>query len=100
MYPIRNTVKCLVVSGDRILVNKNFNNVGTQCYGIKKGDIYFDLPGGGQNRYEGLRETAKRECLEETGYSIEADSLLGVYEEIYLNSEYRANYEKYSHRVC
>ena len=41
----RNTVKGLIVSDNKILVNKNVNSVGSIYYGIDKDAIYFDLPG-------------------------------------------------------
>lgn len=98
-YSARNTVKGLIVSGNKILVNENLNSVGSIYYGIEKNAVYFDLPGGGQNKYETLEDAVIRECFEETGYHILPDKLLCVFEEIFTNNQYRDLYDKYSHRV-
>ncbi len=95
----RNTVKGLIVSDNKILVNKNVNSVGSIYYGIDKDAIYFDLPGGGQNKYETLENAVIRECFEETGYCVMPDKLLCVFEEIFTNTQYRNLHDKYSHRV-
>lgn len=99
IYSARNTVKGLIVSGDKILVNENVNSVGSIYYGIDKDAIYFDLPGGGQKKYETLENAVIRECFEETGYHIMPDKLLCVFEEIFTNTQYRDLHDKYSHRV-
>lgn len=97
MYAARNTAKAIVVAGNRILMNKNI--IDTIHRDIHQESVYYDLPGGGQERYESLEEAVVRECLEETGYSVKADKLLCVYEEIYMNSKYRERFAKYAHRV-
>jgi len=95
----RNVAKALLIDGDRILVNKNKNSLGDMCYGLPDGAIYYDLPGGGQNRYEPLEEAVIRECLEESGYTVTVDRLAAVYEQIWTNERFRAEYEQYAHRV-
>ena len=47
---------------------------------IKRADNgYWGLPGGCQNLSETPREAAERECQEETGFKVEATTLLGVF---------------------
>ena len=57
------------------------------------------MPGGGQNQYETLEEAVKRECLEETGYTVAVDRLAAIYEEISMNEGFRIKYERYAHKV-
>lgn len=96
---IRNAAKAIIVDGDKMLVNKNLNTLGDMAYGMPNGQVYYDLPGGGQNQYETLEEAVVRECREETGYTVEVTRLAAVYEEISLNAEFRAKFEPYAHRV-
>jgi len=96
---IRNACKALLVRDGKILLNKNLNTIGSIAWGLPDGAVYYDLPGGGQNQYETLAETVVRECLEETGYTVEVKRLAAVYEEISMNERFRAQYEKHAHRV-
>ncbi len=96
---IRNAAKAIIVENGKILVNRNRNTLGDMCYGLQNGDIYYDLPGGGQNQYETLEQAVKRECLEETGYTIEVERLAVIYEEISLNEAFRSRYPNYAHKV-
>jgi len=96
---IKNSAKALIIDNGKILVNKNKSSIG-DCYPeLPNGTIYYDLIGGGQNKYETLEEAVKRECLEEAGYFIEIDRLAAVYEEISINDKFRDKYEKYAHKV-
>ena len=54
---IRSTVKAILCKENQILLNR--------CQ-MENGEIYYDLPGGGQNPYESLEEALHREILEET----------------------------------
>jgi ADP-ribose pyrophosphatase YjhB (NUDIX family) len=96
---IKNSAKALIINNGKILVNKNQSSIGDCFPELQNGMIYYDLPGGGQNKYETLEEAVKRECLEEAGYFIEIDRLAAVYEEISTNDKFRARYEKYAHKV-
>ncbi len=96
---IRNAAKALILNEGKLLVNKNLNSLGDMCYGLNDGDMYYDLPGGGQNQYETLEEAVQRECLEESGYSVKVERLGAIYEEIFLNEALRASYEQYAHKV-
>jgi len=96
---IRNAAKAIIVDNGKMLVNKNQNTLGDMCYGLPNGAVYYDLPGGGQNQYETLEEAVKRECLEESGYTVIVDRLAAIYEEISMNEKFRAEYEEYAHKV-
>ncbi len=96
---IRNAAKALILHDGKLLVNKNLNTLGDMCYGLENGAIYYDLPGGGQNQYETLEEAVKRECLEEAGYTVSAERLGAICEEIFLSENLRACYEQYAHKV-
>ena len=96
---IRNAAKALIINDGKILINKNQNSLGDMCYGLSNGAIYYDLPGGGQNQYETLEEAVRRECLEESGYTIAVDRLAAIYEEISMHERFRVEYEQYAHKV-
>jgi len=96
---IRNAARALIINDGKTLINKNQNSTGDSFYGLPNGAIYYDLPGGGQNQYETLEEAVKRECLEETGYTIAIDKLAAIYEEISMHEKFRIKYERYSHKV-
>ena len=96
---IRNAAKAIIIEKGRMLLNKNLNSLGDMCYGLPNGAIYYDLPGGGQNQYETLEEAVKRECLEESGYTVDINRLAAIYEEISMNERLRTEYERYAHKV-
>lgn len=98
---IRNSAKAIVLnrSGDKVLLNKSKNSLGDMWETYPDGMIYYDLPGGGQNQYETLEEAVKRECLEETGYTLRVDKLAAIYEEITTNEKFREHYEEYAHKI-
>lgn len=87
---IRCSAKALVISGEKVLL--------IRCQDAE-GRVYFDLPGGGQRLYESMEETAKREVLEETGYTVEIDRFAALAEEIYENDALRRRYPEYTHRI-
>ena len=97
--PIRNAAKAIILDHGRILVNRNQNTLGDMCYGLQNGDVYYDLPGGGQNQYETLEDAVRRECLEETGHVVRVERLCAIFEEISHNERFRAQYEQYAHKV-
>jgi len=96
---IRNSAKAIIINDGKILVNKNKNSLGDMCFGLPNGVIYYDLPGGGQNQYETLEEAVKRECLEESGYTVFVDRLAAIFEEISINERFRLEYERYAHKI-
>src|SRR5689334_12700690 len=87
---IRNAAKALIIHENKILLNKN---VG------KSGEVYYGMPGGGQNQYETIEEAVTRECLEETGYRVNIDNLVGLFEEIITDESYRTKYPDYAHKM-
>ena len=98
---IRNSAKALIFdkSGGRILLNKSKNSLGGIWEEFPDGEIYYDLPGGGQNQFETLEEAVKRECLEELGVTIEVERLAAIYEEIEMNEDFRRQFEPYAHKI-
>ena len=87
---IRSTAKAVVLHDGQILVNQCVNS---------KGNIYYDLPGGGQDQFETLEDAVIREVLEETGYTITVGRFLALAEEICDSKELRASYYDYTHRL-
>ncbi len=87
---IRNAAKALIISEGKILLNK--------CVG-PQGEIYYDIPGGGQHQYETMEEAVMRECLEETGRLVKIVRFAALCEEIYDNAKLREQYPDYVHRV-
>ncbi|MBS4218800.1 NUDIX domain-containing protein [Bacillus sp. FJAT-49711] len=77
---IRNSVKAIIMKGEKILLTKNHDHEG-----------YFYLcPGGGQEYGETFHETLVRECLEEIGRKISIGELLYIREYIGKNHEHSA----------
>lgn len=96
---VRNTTKALIINDNKILMIKCQNSIGEMFCGLPSGTIYYELPGGGQNRYETLEEAVKRECFEETGYTVSVERLAAIYEEILMDEEFRAEWGEYAHVV-
>ncbi len=88
--PIRSAAKAVIVRDGCILLNRCF----AEGYGT-----YYDMPGGGQNQGESLEQAIIRECLEETGYTVQVGSFLALSEEIFLNPLLRERYPNHVHRV-
>jgi 8-oxo-dGTP diphosphatase len=68
MSNYRITSRGLVIRKGKLLLNE-FNN-----------GEYYNIPGGGVEVNETLRETVKRELLEESGYTVESKELVYVTE--------------------
>ena len=96
---IRNSAKALIINDNKVLLIKNQNTLDDIAHDLLAGTIYYTLPGGGQNQYETLEETVKRECLEETGYTVEVDRLAVICEEIWMNDKFRQEHENYTHKI-
>lgn len=87
---IRSTAKALIIEGHKVLLNKCCD---------KKNGYYYSLPGGGQLQYEPLHEALVRECLEETGYTVNPVRFAALCEEICMNEGFRKKYPDYAHKI-
>ena len=87
---VRSTVKAIVLHEGRLLLNR--------CRDAHNGE-YYSLPGGGQEQFETMAEAISRECLEETGYSVEPVRFAALMEEICLDPFIRENYLQYAHKM-
>lgn len=87
---VRSTVKAIVLHEGRVLLNR--------CRDAYNGE-YYSLPGGGQEQFETIAEAISRECLEETGYSVEPVRFAALMEEICLDPFIRENYLQYAHKM-
>ncbi|KKI90401.1 NUDIX hydrolase [Bacillus sp. SA1-12] len=85
---IRNSVKAIIISEDKVLLTKNQDNEG----------FFYLYPGGGQEHGETFHHALIRECLEEIGHSVEIGKLLHIREYIGKNHEYSA-FDYHVHQV-
>lgn len=89
MTMIRNSAKALVWQDGRLLLNSHLTSGG---------ELYYDLPGGGQNPYETMEEAVIREVWEETGLTVEPVRFAALAEEIFTNEGMRQRFPQYCHR--
>jgi 8-oxo-dGTP diphosphatase len=87
---VRSTIKAIVLDEGKILLNR--------CRDQHNGE-YFALPGGGQNAYETMNDALVRECLEETGYTIEPVRFAAICEEICDDPYIHEFYPQYAHKL-
>ena len=87
---VRSTVKAIVLHEGKVLLNR--------CRDANNGE-YFSFPGGGQDQFETMTEAIHRECLEETGYSVEMVRFAALMEEICLDPFIREHYLQYAHKM-
>lgn len=87
---VRSTAKAIILNEGKILLNR--------CTDVHNG-TYCTLPGGGQNQYEPLCDAVARECLEETGYTVEAVRFAGLCEEICDDLAFRQSHPEYGHKM-
>jgi len=87
---VRSTVKAIVLHEGKVLLNR--------CRDANNGE-YFSFPGGGQDQFETMAEAIHRECLEETGYSVETVRFAALMEEICLDPFIRERYLQYAHKM-
>lgn len=79
MYPVRNSVKALIIKDGRLLCIRK----------VDKGGSYFLLPGGGQEKDETFTDALRRECKEEIGAAVNIGKLKYIREYIAKNHEFR-----------
>lgn len=70
---IRTAARAVIVNEGKILLTENTDEYG---------NIYYLIPGGGQNHNETIVDALKRECKEEIGAEVEVGDILFVYEYI------------------
>lgn len=87
---IRSTCKAIIIDDKKILLNR--------CYDSNNG-YYYSLPGGGQDMEEFMEEAVEREVLEETGYFVKPDRLVGIGEEICEDDIIRRDWPHYVHKI-
>lgn len=87
---IRSAAKAVIIKDGCVLLNRCRHNDGRE---------YYDLPGGGQNRFEPLEDAVRREVMEETGYTVCNLRFAALAEDIYTDDFIRSKYPDYSHRV-
>lgn len=67
---LRNSTKAIIIENNSVLVTKLHDEK----------EVFYLLPGGGQEPSEKLTDCLVRECIEETGYEIEVQELLFIRE--------------------
>jgi 8-oxo-dGTP pyrophosphatase MutT (NUDIX family) len=96
---IRNAAKAFIIKDNYILLNKCKNSTGYFLGETHPDEVYYDLPGGGQNQFETIEEAVIRECMEETGYHVVVERLVALYEEIVIDTELGKLYPDYVHKI-
>lgn len=87
---IRCTSKAIIIKDGCVLFNRDRR---------EDGSVYFDLPGGGQHKYETMEDALIREVKEETGYEVRVLRLAAVVEMINTDEEIRVRFSEYAHRM-
>lgn len=78
MKPIRNSAKAVIIQNGRILLTKNADREG----------FFYLFPGGGQEKYEELKDTLVRECVEEIGCDVQVKDIMFIREYIGKNHQF------------
>lgn len=78
---IRNSAKALIIKDGKMLASKINDN----------GDVFYIMPGGGQDTEELLEDTVIRECEEELGIKVEPKSLEFIVEGLHGESFHRVD---------
>lgn len=78
MKPIRNSAKAVIIQNERVLLTKNIDQEG----------FYYLFPGGGQEKFEELKDAVVRECIEEIGCRVEVKDIIFIREYIGKNHQF------------
>lgn len=81
MYPVRTSTKAVIIQNNALLVILGRGEFG---------DEYYYLPGGGQEKFETLKDALRRECLEEIDAKVSVGDLIFVRDYISRNHEFAA----------
>ena len=87
---IRCAAKALIVKDGRLLLNRCRRS---------DGEVYYDLPGGGQHPFESMEQAVHREVMEEAGLGIRIIRFAALAEEIHTNEALQRKYPDYAHRM-
>ena len=90
MMGIRSSAKAIIINDGKVLLNKCRDEMN---------NAYYALPGGGQHQYETLYEALIRECLEETGYTVNPIRFAALCEEICMDEAFREEHSEYAHKM-
>ena len=86
--PVRLSIKGIIIKENALLCLKH----------QKAGDIYYTLPGGGQEWGETIPQAVQRECLEEANVLVQPNEVLFIRDYIAKNHEF-AEENKQIHQV-
>lgn len=86
MKPIRNSAKAIIIKDGKLLCIKKESETG---------EIYYILPGGGQEPGENLFEALIRECREEVNGEIEIGELRFIRDYIGKNHEFKEKHAEF-----
>ncbi|WP_211231311.1 NUDIX domain-containing protein [Halonatronum saccharophilum] len=78
MNSIRNSAKAIIIKNGKVLLTKNKSQL----------EVFYLLPGGGQNKFERLEDALRRECREEIGVDIEVGDIVFIREYIGRNHQF------------
>ncbi len=83
-YPIRLSIKGVILKEDKMLCLKH----------EKDGEVYYTLPGGGQEFGETIHQAVKRECLEEANVHVLPHEVMFIRDYIAKNHEFSTGNEE------
>lgn len=87
---MRNSVKAIIINDGKLLF--------TKWRQPQTGDVFYILPGGGQEPGETFHETLRRECMEELGAEVDIGEIALVREYIGKNHEF-ADRDSHIHQI-
>jgi 8-oxo-dGTP diphosphatase len=90
VYPVRISTKAIIIKDNALLVIVGRGATGEQ---------YYYLPGGGQEKFETLKDALKRECLEEIDARVVVGDILFVRDYISRNNREFAAFDPDLHQV-